>query len=66
MADKQSEREALASKLLLDTTKEELINGMKLIIGRENGKPWTEVTDEDVLGYVEFLWEKPEVKDGTE
>lgn len=51
---------------LLRATKEDLINGIKLIIGRENGKPWPEVTDEDVMSFVEFVQESPEVKDGTE
>lgn len=49
---------------LLEATKEELINVAKLVIGREFCKPWPEVTDEDVLGEVKFLRERPEVKDG--
>ncbi len=56
----------LARLTLLKATKEDLINGMKLIIGRENGTPWPDVPDEDVLGYIEFLRERPEVADGTE
>ena len=30
-------------------------NAVKLVIGRDNGKPWTEVPDSDVDGYVDFI-----------
>lgn len=48
-----------ARRLLLRATKEELINATKLVIGRMIGTPWPDVPDEDVLGYIEFLREKP-------
>lgn len=30
-------------------------NAVKLVIGRDNGKPWTEVPDTDVDGYIDFI-----------